>query len=208
MSKALGFPLQRSWKRSGSRETLLSQSQKAKVVSQIGGISWQLSQLRTDQIGSLFEEDGTYQMRSCLSRGLAMNGRYRIDELSRGPFCSEDEYYQALVSAYVEQAKELHLSHHCFFAPVPLPDEYSDRNKYKTAVDRWNDFVTLGSKIDGSDNRLDYTISGEILLDLLTEWQEKWSTVTSARGFPLHHPDLSVNSIFFDHDYNITCLID
>ena len=208
MSKAPGFPLQHSWKKSSSRETLPSQSQKAKVVSQIGSITWQLSQLRTDKIGSLFEENGIFQLRSCLSRGLLMNGRYLLEELPRGPFSSEDEYYKALVSAYIEQAKELPLSHHCFFAPVPSPDEYNDRNEYKTAVDRWNDFVTLGSKIDGSDNRLDFIISGEILLDLLTEWREKCSIVNSENGFPLCHPDLSVNNIFVDHDYNITCLID
>ncbi|KMU72819.1 hypothetical protein CISG_03253 [Coccidioides immitis RMSCC 3703] len=52
--------------------------------------------------------------------------------------------------------------------------------------DRWHDFVALGSKIDGSENRADYTIVGDLLAEMR----------------------LNVNNIFIDEEYNITCLID
>ena len=69
--------------------------------------------------------------------------------------------------------------------------------------------VTLGSKIDGSDNRLDYIIVG----DLLAEMRLKWATTTypeevSNSVNSLHHPDISVDNIFIDEEYNITCIID
>jgi hypothetical protein len=140
-----------------------------------------------------------------------MNERYLLEGLPRGPFISEDQYYAALVSAFLEQAKHLPLSHHCLFAPVPEPKEYKDKAGYKAAVDRWNDFVTINSKIDSSENRMDYLLAGEILVDLLTEWRAGWSKKSISDRpdtFPLCHPDLSVNNIFVDHENNITCIID
>ena len=137
---------------------------------QLGGITWQLSRLRFDRIGSLFEESGGLQVKSCLSRGLLMNERYSLKSLYRGPFVSEKKYFDALISAFLQQAKCLPLSHHCFFAPLPAQSEYSNRSDYQRAASRWSKFVTLGSKIDGSDNRLDYVIAGEAFSEMLLKW--------------------------------------
>ena len=199
------------WKSPGACETGSSWVQKAKVVFQLGGIAWQLSRLRFNRIGSLFEESGGLQVKSCLSRGLLMNERYSLDDLYRGPFVSEKEYFDALISAFLQQAKCLPLSHHCFFAPLPAQNEYSDRSVYQRAASRWSDFVTLGSKIDGSDNRSDYVIAGEIISQMLLKWICDISRIVIGDyrdGFPIHHPDISVNNLFVDVQYNITCVID
>ena len=178
---------------------------------QLGGIAWRLSRLRFDQIGSFFEENGSFRIKSCLSRGLLMNERNSLEDLHRGPFFSENEYYDVLISAFLQQAKCLPLSHHCFFAPIPAQSEYGDSSEYQRAASRWSDFVTLGSKIDGSDNRSDYIIAGDALSDMLSRWAHNTSKlhVDDRRDrFPIHHPDLSVNNIFVDDEYNITCVID
>lgn len=98
-----------------------------------------------------------------------MNERNLLEDLHRGPFVSEHEYYVAHVSAFLQQAKHLPLSHHCFFAPPPTQSEYSDNFEYQRAAGRWGDFVELGSKTNGSDNRLDYIIAGGALSDMLSK---------------------------------------
>lgn len=71
-------------------------------------------------------------------------------------------------------------------------------------MDQWNDFVTIGRKIDSAENRLDYMIAGDILRDIVRNFN---LPVIKPGTFPLCHPDLSVN-IFVDDDYNISCIID
>jgi hypothetical protein len=61
-----------------------------------------------------------------------------------------------------------------------------------------------GKKIDSADNRLDYMIAADALRDIVP----KLEFPTVIPTFPLFHPDLSVNNIFVDNDYNITCVID
>lgn len=73
------------------------------------------------------------------------------------------------------------------------------------------DFVELGSKINGSDNRLDYIIAGGALSDMLSKWTCNASrpNMDDCRNrFPIYHPDISVNNLFVDDEYNITCIID
>ena len=69
---------------------------------QLGVITWRLSRLRFDRIGSLFEEDGRFRIKSCLSRGLVLEERDSLEDLHRGPFMSENEYYDAHVSAFLQ----------------------------------------------------------------------------------------------------------
>ncbi|KAJ5432348.1 Aminoglycoside phosphotransferase, partial [Penicillium daleae] len=90
-------------------------------------------------------------------------------------------------------------------APVPSRSDYSSRMQYESAVDQWNDFVTIGRKIDSAENRLDYMIAGDILRDIVRNFN---LAVIKPGTFPLCHPDLSVNNIFVDDDYNISCIID
>ncbi|KAJ5491957.1 Aminoglycoside phosphotransferase [Penicillium expansum] len=203
MSEAPGRPLSKFWRPAGSPQPDLETPSKAKILSQLGGITWKLSQLRFDKIGSLFEDE-FFEIKECLSRGHMLHGRYSL-EIPRGPFTSEAKFYDSLVSAFLEHAEILQLSHHCFVAPVPSRDDYQSSIQYESAVNLWNDFVAVGGKTDSSDNRLDYIIAGDALRDIVRKLE--LPTVNS-ETFPLCHPDLSVNNIYVDDDYNITCIID
>ncbi|PLN80793.1 kinase-like domain-containing protein [Aspergillus taichungensis] len=204
MSEASGWPLSKVWKPAGSSQPDLDTPSKVKVMSQLGKITWKLSQLRFDQIGSLFEEDGGFKVKECLSRGHMLHERYALD-IPRGPFTSEADFYDSLVSAFSGHAEILHLSHHCFVAPVPSRDDYQSSMQYKSAVNLWNDFVTIGHKTDSSGNRLDYMIVGDALRDIIRRID---LPVVNPESFPLCHADLSVNNIYVDENYNITCIID
>ncbi|KAJ5700465.1 hypothetical protein N7536_003478 [Penicillium majusculum] len=202
MSEAPGWPLSKVWRSTGSPQPDLETLNKAKVLSQLGGLTWKLSQLRFDKIGSLFEENGSFEIKECLSRGHMLHERYSL-EIPRGPFASQARFYDSLVSAFSEHAEILPLSHHCFVAPVPSRDEYQSHTQYESAVNLWSDFVTIGRKTDSSDNRLDYIIAGDALRDIILELP-----AINPETFPLCHADLSVNNIYVDDDYNITCIID
>ena len=202
MSEAPGWPLSKVWRSTGSPQPDLETLNKAKVLSQLGGLTWKLSQLRFDKIGSLFEENGSFEIKECLSRGHMLHERYSL-EIPRGPFASQARFYDSLVSAFSEHAEILPLSHHCFVAPVPSRDEYQSHTQYESAVNLWSDFVTIGRKTDSSDNRLDYIIAGDALRDIILKLP-----AINPETFPLCHADLSVNNIYVDDDYNITCIID
>ena len=200
MSKAPGYPLQLSW-------ACMSSEDKAKVLRQLGSATWQLCQLKFDQIGSLFDSGHGPVINRCLTRGLLVHGRHTLDHL-RGPYASATDFYRALITAFQEHASVLPLNPRCFFAPVPLPEEYENNSQFQRARDRWHDFVTLGSKMDGSDNRTDYTMVGELLAETRSKWTKYTYFEEDACRYSLHHPDISVNNIFIDEEYNITCLID
>ncbi|KAE8149431.1 kinase-like domain-containing protein [Aspergillus avenaceus] len=204
MSEASGRPLSKFWKSAGSSQPGLDIPSKAKVLTQLGAITWKLSQLRFDKIGSIFEEDGIFKIQECLSRGHVLHGRYDLD-ISRGPFTSETKFYKSLISTFSEHAEILQLSHHCFVAPVPILEDYQSITQYRTAVDLWSDFVTIGCKTDSSENRLDYIIAGDTLHDIIPRLQ---LPAIDRKTFPLCHADLSVNNIYVDDNYNITCIID
>ena len=164
MSKAHGSPLQHIWEASGGDQAVgISQEQKAKIVFQLGAITEHLSRLCFDQAGSLFEEGGELCVKTCLSRGLLCDGRDTLEDILRGPFKSERDYYEAQISAFIEHAKCLPLGYHCFLAPIPARSEYDDYARFRKASNWWSDFVTVQSKIDSSDNRVDYVIAGEVL---------------------------------------------
>lgn len=156
MSKATGFPLSYKW---GS----MSAKDKGKVLYQLGEITWQLSRLPFDQIGSLFEDDSGFSVKSCLCRALVTYDRQLLDNINRGPFLTSNAYFNALISALSEHAQCLLLNPHCFLAPIPLQKEYVEFSQYRDACDRWNNFVILGDKVDCSPNRLDYVIAADML---------------------------------------------
>ncbi|KAI4095517.1 MAG: hypothetical protein LQ339_007204 [Xanthoria mediterranea] len=211
MSKASGSALQPAWLSSGSTGSCMSQEQRAKIVSQLGAITWKLSRLRFCQAGSLFEESKELKVKECLSRGLLVEKRDILEDVPRGPFDTDIEYYEAHISAFLEHVKYLPLAHHCLFAPIPARSEYDDQADHLAAVDFWNNFVAVKSKIDGSHNKTDYVIAGEALLILLAEWTPRLSGYFASEEkdrFVLHHPDLSVDNIYVDEEFNITCIID
>lgn len=203
MNEAPGCPLSKFWGSANSARPGIETSSKAKILSQLGGITWKLSQLQFNKIGSLFENE-SFEIKECLSRGHILHGRYSL-EIPRGPFTSKEKFYDSLISAFSEQAEILQLSHHCFVAPVPSRHDYESSRQYERAVDLWNDFITVGGKTDSSDNRLDYIIAGDALREIV---QKLELPTVNHEKFPLCHPDLSVNNIYVDDDYNITCIID
>ncbi len=160
-----------------------------------------LSRLSFGQAGSIFEENGEFYVKTCLSRGLLLNQRYAIEDIPRGPFKSQRDYYSAHLSAYFEQAKYFPLDHHCFLAPIPARSEYSNDAEFRKASDWWSDFVTVESKIDSSENRVDYVTAGEVLSDKMTDWIDDFSnglSYGSETRFAIHHPDLSSKSVMFN----------
>lgn len=206
MSEAQGQPLSKIWKPTdpSQPELQLEAVKKAKILFQLGAITWKLSQLRFDKIGSLFEENESFELKECLSRGHMLHDRHMLS-MPRGPFDSEAEFYDSLVSAFSEHVEVLRMLPKCFVAPIPTASEYPSTAQCHKAVDLWNDFVILGEKIETADNRLDYVIVADTLRDILRTLK---LPVVNPGTFPLHHPDLSVNNIFVDEDCNITCLID
>ncbi|KKZ68687.1 hypothetical protein EMCG_05722 [[Emmonsia] crescens] len=128
MSKASGFPLSFRWE-------VMTYKEKAKILYQLGTITWQLSRLRLSHIGSLYEDETGLHVKSFLSCGLLTHERHSLKHLNRGPFPVVADYFNSLLSAFSEHAKYLPLRPHCLFVPVPLQSEYIDFPKYKGATD-------------------------------------------------------------------------
>jgi hypothetical protein len=133
MSKAPGFPLSKfAWDAcadgmisSRKPHPYLGRTNKEKVMRQLGVITSQLLNLRFDKIGSLFEEDGDYCVKKCLSPALIWHQRDSLgDDIVRGPFQDDHEYYESLLSALLLHVKELPLEQHAFFAPIPVLQEF------------------------------------------------------------------------------------
>ncbi|OAA58100.1 Protein kinase-like domain protein [Niveomyces insectorum RCEF 264] len=236
MSKAPGRPLAAAWtwpthtldvpqldtRRIGgspSPPRPLKDSGKSSIMRQLGGYAAQLYPCRFQAIGSLFEEGapedmgGTegdaptaYRVGECLAPGLLMLDRETLEDLPRGPFSTDADYYEALVRALLLHAEQLPMGHHLFRAPIPIPHEYDSFAAYRLATDRWNDYASLGGKIDASHNRLQYSLAAFILRDEVLPSLAAGSRVSS--GYPLCHQDLSMQNIFVDDDLHVTCLID
>ncbi|KAL2846312.1 hypothetical protein BJX68DRAFT_256522 [Aspergillus pseudodeflectus] len=187
MSEPRGVPLLKFWTPANPSESNLCD--KAKILSQLSAITWKLSY---------------FQITECLSRSHVFNKRVFLD-IPRGPFYSENKFYNSAVSAFLEHAETLNMSHHCFVAPVPKQNEYDTHSEYIQAVDLWNDFMAVGCKTESSTNRLDYVIVASTLRELI---QRLGLATDNSNSFPLYHADLSVNNIYVDEDFNITCIID
>ncbi|KAJ0426701.1 RNase H domain-containing protein [Aspergillus carlsbadensis] len=205
MSEARGVPLSTFWKPAGCSKSDQDQdiANKANVLSQLGAITWKLSQLRLNQIGSLLEEQGTFHMTECLSRSHIFHERFLLG-IPRGPFDTEKDFYDSVIAVFLAYVEELSLFHHCFVAPVPKRDAYDSHSQYRQAVDLWNDFVAVGDKIESPGNQLDYNIVAHALREII----QRLGLETDSTSFPLYHADLSANNIYVDDEYNITCIID
>lgn len=181
----------------------LPDGMREKVMRQLGAIMKQLSMIHLDMIGSLFQDcKGNYVVGECLSPALLWQQRDKLDGIERGPFLLESQYFESLISAFTSHASELPLQTHAFFAPIPEISEYLSWSSYKAAVNRWNDYVAIGSKIESSKNRLYYCLVGQVLRQMITHLS------TPSEYFTLSHPDLHLGNIFIDEDFNITSLID
>ncbi|KAJ0415441.1 hypothetical protein BJY00DRAFT_317865 [Aspergillus carlsbadensis] len=221
MSKASGVPLSTyQWtddtisppsNRDKSRATL-SASQKWKILRQLGGIHAALSNIRFSEIGSLFmDDDDSYPtLRKCLFPSLIWNGRDGFDDtvITRGPFPESKALHTACIQALLAHVAELQMEHHLFHAPLPIVEEYDSFEEYRRATDLWNDYATVGSKVDSRTNRLGCTAAGIALVGTVPWLCERDTQTGSDGGFPLYHADLSTQNIFVDDDLNITRIID
>ncbi|KGO67795.1 Aminoglycoside phosphotransferase [Penicillium italicum] len=207
MSKAQGQALETMWGGADIHHRLDS-LEINKVMSQLGQITWKLAQVRFGQIGSLFEGNEFFFVGECLSKGHIQHKRHSLAGIPRGPFPSEKEYFLSLILALIYHAEMLPLIHHCFTAPVPSKNDYPNKDLWEGACDLWNQFVTVGQKVDGAANRVDYIIAANVVNRLIFEYGHKWSGVTNPVSFALCHPDLTMGNIFVDDQYNITCIID
>ncbi|KAJ5794053.1 hypothetical protein N7457_000652 [Penicillium paradoxum] len=210
MSKADGKTLAMMWgtddfhHRQGSLDIHIS-----KVLYQLGHIAWKLAQFRFSQIGSLCDEDGYIVIGECLSRGHLQHKRCTLKQVPRGPFATANEFYDSLIAALTRHAEVLPLAPHCFTAPLPSERDFSSKGDWIDVCNHWGDFVTVGQKIDSAANRVDYLIASHALNDMIAQHESNsQGIITSSVPFSLCHPDLSVNNIFVDDQYNITCIID
>lgn len=218
MSKAAGYPLAKfHWlpqlhgppgpNKSSTPGRLLTEEEKQRIMRQLGRYALQLFGLRFPKIGSLIEGDEGYRIDECLSPGHVLQDRETIEELPRGPFCNEVDYYCSLAAALRLHAEQLPMGHHVLRAPVPIPEEYPSFSKYYDATDRWNDFVAVGGMVDSSINRLQYCLVSQLLQDSIIPHMV-YPVSQSVPGFPLCHHDISLQNLFVDDDLNITCVID
>lgn len=155
------------------------------------------------------DNNSFYTTRKCLFPSLIWQGREEFDdtEVTRGPFSESKAFYMASINALLAHSAELPMEHHLFHAPVPIVQQYDSFEEYRLATDRWNDYATVGSKIESRKNRLDYTSVGISIRDTVAFMSEKDRQISSD-GFPLYHPDTSTRNTFVDDDLNITCIID
>ncbi|RKL50621.1 hypothetical protein BFJ72_g74 [Fusarium proliferatum] len=181
----------------------ISDENRGKIMRQLGAFMSELSTHRFDSIGSLFREgDASYVVGECLSPSLTWQERDSL-ELDRGPFNNEHDYLVSLISAFTSHAKELSLTPHVFFAPVPDMVDYDSLSSYQKASRRWNDFVAIGQKIEHSKNILFYCIAGQLLSEMINDL-----TSDGSSSFTISHPDLHLGNIYVDENFNITSVID
>lgn len=173
-------------------------------MHQLGTMMAQLSPIRFEKIGSLSKDhDGEYSVGECFSLSLLWEWRNSLEGMDRGPLSGEDQYLGSLVSIFTQHAKELPLRPHAFFAPIPVHTEYPNWESYRAAVGRWNDFVAIGGKSEGSKNRpVVLRIAGQFLREMMPRIS------TGDRRSTLTHPDLHIGNIFVDEELNITSIID
>ncbi|KAF7552499.1 hypothetical protein G7046_g7388 [Stylonectria norvegica] len=212
MSKAAGRPLSEyDWVELSSipgypnRRPLLplTDQNREKIMRQLGAIMFSLSEIHFDNIGSLVEDyAGNYSIGECPSPSLLWQSRDELEGIDRGPFAQDSQYFHSLVSAFIAHSKELSLTPHSFFAPIPDPFDYPNWTSYCGAVERWQTFCSVDDKVEGSQNRLSFCIAGQFLHEMIPR-------MTSPDGnFVLSHPDLHTGNIFVDENFNITSIID
>lgn len=183
----------------------LTDHNREKIISQLGTIMSCLSDIHFDKIGSLFEDSttGNCSIGECLNPSLIWQWRDRLNGIDRGPFQSQSQYLSSLISAFTSHAKNLPLTPHSFFAPIPNPFEYPHWTNYTAAIDKWRIFCDVGEdKSEGIKNRLAYCIAGQFLDKMIP-----YLTSTSGK-FVLFHPDLHLGNVFVDDNLNITSIID
>lgn len=181
----------------------LTDHDREKIMNQLGAVMSQLSKIHFNEIGSLFEDrEGNYSIGECLSPSLLWQMRDTLQNIDRGPFRKECQYFNSIISAFVAHSKELPLTPHSFFAPVPDPLEYSHWAQYRKATERWRTFCSMDDRVEGSSNRLSYCLAGKFLYEMVP------SLASLDKRFVLFHPDLHLGNIFVDDDFNVTCIID
>lgn len=173
-------------------------------MDQLDTIMSHLSQAPFNKIETLFEDDnGGFSVGECLSPVLTWQSRDALEtDIERGPFAEESSYLQSLISALTSHAEELPLTPYLFFSPLPKPADYPTWDSFRAATDRRSDFIGVCDKLEGSKNRLDYCIAGQLLEEMVPRLS------SDSTAFTISHPDLHTGNIFVDEDLNITSIID
>ena len=115
-SESIGGPPNPS-RRSRNLRTI-TEDGKAKIMRQLRHLAHDLSNLRFDKIGSLFEDDEKgYVVKEGHAPAYVFEDRNPFD-LDRGPFDDELIYYESLTAASKMQAESLSMTAHLFLAPT------------------------------------------------------------------------------------------
>ncbi|KAM3554453.1 hypothetical protein ARSEF4850_006447 [Beauveria asiatica] len=176
----------------------------AQVLRQLGKISFDLSNLRFDKIGSLWNKDDSFGVGEIRAPAFVTQDRYALSmETQRGPFATEQDYYNSLTDAFFGHVQDLYMSNHFFCGPAPEPADYPDAKSYHLVLDRWKDFMAVGDKIDSSENRIQYHTAGKIIQDIIPQFSVGEDDI----GFPLGHASFNNKHVFVDINGNITCII-
>ena len=97
----------------------LGQTQREKVMRQLGAITSQLLNLRFNKTGSHFEDGGNYHIGKCLSPAFIFHDRVILGaDIPRGPFRRDNDYYKAMLSAFLLLVQELQIQQNVFFALI------------------------------------------------------------------------------------------
>lgn len=218
MSKAQGSPLSvRTWQTHNHKvpnasvkaSRYITQNEKKQIMKQLENIVSQLSNLRHEKIGSLFEKEGHYKIKTCFSSEFLLHQKNKIRKIDRKSFHRKHDYYKFLLSIFRLHIQHLSMKHHVFFVPVSLAQEYRSYVNYFSAIDRWNNFVVIDSKIDSDNNRFHYFIASQILESMIPYFEQlKKQKNEFENEFVICHADLSTSNIFIDDDCNIICIID
>jgi hypothetical protein len=94
-----------------------------------------VTNLQFYKIGSLFKEDREYRVKKCLSPTLIWHQLDSLgDDVARGPFQHDHNYFKSLLSAFLLHIKELPLEQHAFFAPILELEEFKTFVSHKSIL--------------------------------------------------------------------------
>lgn len=193
----------------------LTPEQRVKISRQLGDYVRQLSAIRFPQIGSLFvDEKGSrnyqgkaaYTIGPCLAPALTWLQRDELDNLDRGPFSSDKDYFNALTVGLSRHCQELSMSSHALTVPMCRQSDFATYEELKRAHSWRISFLALADKLEQHRNRFEFCLAAEMLRERVVP--QLCASQREHEGFPLMHNDLSSGNIFVDDDRNITCVID
>ena len=179
----------------------MSQDERDKILTQLGGFVYELSSLRFSKIGS---EHGDFEIGQCLRIATLLYGRAEKN-VPRGPFSTAKDYYSVFAAVQADDIWHTDLFGGSFFDPLPRWEDFPNGFKdpeYRLSMDAWNkraDYI-----VDSVENKVDYKIFADLLAEMIPDMAHD----SQNDEFPLEHSDLGIQNMFVDDEFNITCIID